>query len=164
MNVAYEPVKRRLLREYPWGFAIKRASVAALVAETTWGGLKQYPLPNDFLRLILEDDSDHTADASYAVQKDWKIEGENIVTGDGSPLQFRYVADIDDTTKFDALFDEALVALLAFETCEELTQSNEKKSALWDEMRTAIRLARATGAIEKGALTQVQDPWLDAML
>lgn len=161
MNTAYEPLRRRLLRKYNWSFAIKRASIAALANNTAWGGLKQYLLPNDFLRLVRNKEIDFTD-----VEHDWTIEhndlGKVIVTADDSPLQFRYIADVTNTTLFDATFDEALATLMALETCERITQSNTKKADLAAAFKDVVAEAKLTQAIEKGGQEPVQSPWLDA--
>lgn len=164
MNVAYEPVKRKLLRSYDWAFAIKRASVAALSAQTDWGSLNQFPVPNDFIRLLVNKEIDDTLDASVDYEKDWKIEGRNIITADSAPLQFRYISDVIDPTLHDACFDEALAAALAYECCEELTQSNQKKVELKDDVKQEIRDAKRLGFIEKGPMVQVEADWLNERL
>src|SRR5262245_52196167 len=64
---AYESVRNALLRRYQWSFAIKRASIAADATLTTWGELNRFPLPDDFARLIRDDET--------GVRTDWRIEG-----------------------------------------------------------------------------------------
>ena len=83
---------------------------------------------------------------------------------DGAPLQYRYIVKVTDPTLFDASFDEALATLLAYKTCEEITQSNTKKKILAEDMVEIIREARQVNAIEKGSAPPVQDDWLDARL
>src|SRR5690348_7455685 len=67
MNAAYERTRNAELRRYDWSFAIKRDSVAADGDGPVWGDWNRYSLPNDFNRLLLDDES--------GASVDWKIEG-----------------------------------------------------------------------------------------
>jgi len=157
MNTAFEPVKRNLIRRYDWSFAIKRDSIAAQAAQTKWGELNRFALPNDYLRLLRNKEIDF-----LDFNHDWTIEGRFIVTADAAPLEIRYLADIADPTLFDATFDEALSALLAVECAEEITQSNTKKKQLRQDSLDQIKIAFRLGAIEKGPQEVIQDTWLDS--
>ena len=154
MAAAYDGVRDALLREYPWGFAIKRASIAADSDGSEWGDWNSYTLPNDFIALIRDDES------GFAV--DWKVEGLTILSADASPLEIRYVARIDDPNYYDALFAEALSISLAVETCEEVTQSTTKKAGLIKSLDDTLGKARLLGAIEKAAQEFVEDEWVSA--
>lgn len=154
MAAAYDGVRRAMLRRYNWSFAIKRASIAADGDDPTWGDWNQYSLPNDFLKLIRDDET--------GTFVDWKIEGLYILSADASPLQIRYVADIDDPNYYDALFEEAFSTKLALETCEEITQSTSKKAGLQEDYNECIAEARREGAIEKAAQDFSEDEWLAA--
>ena len=152
MNAAYTSVRRAMLRRYNWGFAISRASIAADADDSLWGDWNRYSLPNDFLKLIRDDESGQFVD--------WKIEGLYILTADASPLEIRYVADIDDPNYYDALFVEAMSLKLAIETCEEITQSTSKLAGLQARYDEAIAEAKKEGAIEKEAQAFMEDDWI----
>jgi hypothetical protein len=154
MAAAYAMTRDAELRRYDWSFAIKRDSIAADANDTSWGGWKRYGLPNDFARLIRDDETQ-----AYV---DWRIEGRYIVTADDSPLKIRYIARVEDPNLFDPLFIEALACKLALETCEEITQSTSKKQSIKDDYDIAIAEARRLGAIEKPAQEFNEDPWLSA--
>lgn len=154
MNAAFDRVRDAELRRYDWSFAIKRASIAADGSGPTWGDWNRYGLPNDFIRLIRDDESGQATD--------WKIEGLYILSDDASPLEIRYIARIDDPNYYDAAFIEALECKLALVTCEEVTQSTSKKAGIKDDYDTAIAEAKRTGAIEKPAQDFPEDEWLAA--
>jgi hypothetical protein len=86
------------------------------------------------------------------------------VTDFGAPLSIRYVADITDEGVFDALFVTALAARIAFEVCEQITQSNQKKQIAASDYKEAIRDAAAVGAIEKPPAPIADDSWMVARL
>lgn len=158
MNAAFEQVRDAELRRYVWSFAISRASVAADAVDAidvgggTW---KRYSLPNDFLRLIRDDES--------GFHVDWKIEGLYILSTDASPLTFKYVAKIEDPTFYDPLFVEALAAKLALECAIEIKDASVTDfSKIEDSYSKAISEARMIGAIEKPAEEFPEDSWLAA--
>lgn len=155
MNAAFERVRRALLRKYTWSFAIKRASVAAdSTDETVLNTWKRYSKPNDFIRLIRDDET--------GFHVDWKIEGLYILSSTASPLKFKYVADITDPTYYDDLFIEAFAAKLALECATEITDSTTDKESLKDDFKAAIAEAKTIGAIEKEAEQFPEDSWLSA--
>jgi len=161
IDSAYALTRDRLLRTHPWNFAIKRASVAAKASNTVWGDLKQYPLPNDFLRFLRGTEAG-TGDEER--ERYWKREGDSVVTEDSSPLQFRYIAQITDPAQFDSLFVDLLATTLAYELCEEITQSTSKKDTLAFDRQNIIIEARRVNAIENPSQDPPEDSWLQARL
>ena len=155
MNAAYAPVRDALLRRYDWCFAISRASIAADGDDPVWGDWNRYSLPNDYIRLIRDDEGGE--------HLDWKVEGLYILTEDASPLEIRYIARIDDPNYYDANFIEAFECALALKTCEEVTQSTSKKAGIKSDYDDAIAEAKKSGAIEKAARTFPEDDWIVAM-
>lgn len=154
INASFDIVRDALLRKYPWSFAIKRESIAADASGPTWGDWNRYTKPNDFIRLLRDNES------GYAV--DWKIEGDYILSADGSPLEIRYVARIEDTNKYDACFVEALASKIAYESCEEITGSTAKQDRAQADYDAAIADARTTNAIEKDSEEFPEDDWITA--
>lgn len=156
-NNAYAIVRDALLREYRWAFAIKRKELAALGDAPIHGRDYQYQLPPDYLRLLVDDNELITQGVD-----DRNIEGDKIVTDEAGPLEIVYIARIEETSLFAASFVKALAADLAFEICEEITNSNSKKEALREDRKEAIRDGRRTGAIERRATHPREDSWLTA--
>ncbi len=156
-NTAYDPLRRMLLRRYPWSFAIARASVAMDSNQTAWGNHNRYLLPNDFIRLIRPGGQDTDS------RTDWRIEGQYIITNDGSPLQFRYIFDNTDPTTFDPLFCEALSCLMAHEICLAVTGSQERKQGLAADLKDIIAQAKKADSFERDAQEPLLDDWIIAM-
>ena len=154
MNAAFNLVLRAELRRYDWNFAIKRASIAEDGDEPTWGDWNQYSLPNDFIRLLRDDETEQAVD--------WKVEGLFILTKDAAPIEIRYIAFIEDPVFWDASFDEAFACKLALQCCEEITQSTSKKGGIAADYDFEIAEAKRTGAIEKSAREFPEDEWLSA--
>lgn len=154
MNAAYERVLKAEIRRYDWSFAIKRASVAADGSGPTWGDWNRYSLPNDFIRLLRDDETGFNVD--------FKIEGQYILSRNAAPLEFRYIAYIDDPNYYDSLFVEAFECKLAMVTCHDITGSHSKAAGIKIDYEDAIAEARRTGSIEKAAHEFPEDDWLNA--
>lgn len=97
-------------------------------------------------------------------QRDWLYESNYLITGDTSPLIYRFVADMLDVTKYDALFCEGLSSRIAFELCEVLTQSITKLGAIGKEYQQFMGEARTRNAIETGPVSPEEDSWLAVKL
>ena len=156
-NTFYTQTRDAELRAHPWNFAIKRAQLASTTAPA-FGPSHAYPLPTDFLRLMPPDPE------SNFNSLDWQIEGRNILTHDGGVLEIRYIARITDTTLYDALFIDALVAKLAVRLNEKITQSNSKGQQAREDYIRAIREARRINAFENTAQKMPEDVWITARL
>lgn len=152
MNNAYNSIKDAELRRYAWSFAIARASIAADSADSLWGGWNRFRQPNDFLRLIRDDES--------GFQVDFKIEGYFILSANASPLEIRYIARIDDPNLYDPLFQEAFACKLADQCSIEIVQSSAFKDQINKDYEMAIKEAMRVGAIEKEAQNFPEDEWI----
>lgn len=142
------------LRVHPWSFAIKQASLAASATPPSWGKANSFPLPSDFIRFI------GTYPEMNENDIDYQIQNGKIYTNFLAPLQFLYVAGITDPTQWDPLFREAVASKMAYELCEQLTQSNTKKAALMQEYKEMIAQARLVNAFENIAGVPPEDEWI----
>ena len=168
MNRAYTPVLLSMLRDNFWGFAITRANLAASSVPPIFGPANAYPLPGDFVCLAPPDPS-FSVNAGGPVtgntyQTDWRIEGGQILSDMAPPLQIRYVTSNVSEAQFDPSFAEALSALLAMETCEELTQSNTKIETAEKMYDDAMEMAKQRNAFEARPIKAPASLWLTKRL
>jgi hypothetical protein len=145
----YDIVRDAMLAAYPWNFAIKRVQIAADASAPAWGYSKQYTLPVDFLSLL-----------EIKGNPEYRIESGKILTNEGAPIYIRYIAQITDTGLFDALFVEAFATRMAYEGCEEITQSNTKKDLLARDLQGILKEAYANNAIQGQPQALEADTWL----
>ncbi len=157
-NACYEQQRDAELRKHPWNFAIARVSLPADATAPAFGPANSFTLPSDFLRLLPVDPEEVIND------EDWRIEGKKILTNDSAPLQVRYIYRVTDPNEFDSLFVEALASKIAFQICEKITQSNQKKAAAAEDYKMAIAAARRINAFENVAQEPPPDPWDTARL
>lgn len=149
-------VERRdnLLQKHRWNFAIQRFSLPASATPPAFGPANAYPLPAGYLRLLAPDPRWNRND------RDWVIEGNNILSEEGAPLKIRCVVVIEDPNLMHPTFRAALSADMAAELCEPLTQSNTKKAACATDFKMAIDDAKKANAIEVVPQDAVEDKWL----
>jgi hypothetical protein len=117
----YADSLQALLAEHPWHFAKKRAALAASATPPSWGFARAYPVPVDFLRLLAIAEG-----PAFSLEAD--AAGSQIILCDAAaPLRIVYLAALSDPGRLPPHFVEAFAAKLAFDICEDLTQSNTKK-------------------------------------
>lgn len=115
-----------------------------------FGYAYKYTLPEDCERVLeLAEDPDYG----------WETEGRQVVTDLGPTVPIRYARKITDPDQFDAQLTTVLVARLASEIAEELTQSNTKKEALRKDFEDLISEAKRLDAQEQSGQDFAPDSW-----
>jgi|TARA_R110000787_G_scaffold3825_1_gene14674 hypothetical protein len=145
------------LRAHPWNFARKRASLAASSTAPAFEYASAFPLPSDFLRLM-----SNNGRLGMTNQDDLQIEAGSILSNDSAPLPITYIARITDPEAFDQLFADLLVARLARDLAEKITQSNSKIEAAQVLYKEARSEARRINAFERPPQLSPIDPWITA--
>lgn len=133
LETAYNPTLKKILRRYPWNFAIRRVSLSASGDTPVYGFEHEYLLPIDCLRIL---EVDHKG---YLWKVEQAVSGGNlkaVVTDLSSPIKVRYIKFEENTALYDPLFAELLAHMIAIEICEPITQSNTKKDILLAELKT----------------------------
>ncbi len=156
MTLVFAPTRDALLRSHIWKFAIKRTSITKHVTSPTFGRANAFDLPSDYLGML----APYPEDNFEAL--DWIVEGVQIITDNGSPLDFRYIAQITDPDKMDALFKKAWSAALAIECAELLTQSTSKLENVSKIFAKYISEARQASAFESVNHQPPEDSWISA--
>lgn len=152
MNGMWGSVRDAMLQAYPWKFAGYRTQLAATTAPE-WGWDNAFLLPNDYLAMRqIKDDPDYD------------IENGKILTDAGAPLYIRYTRRITNTAQFHPLFVEAFASRLAYEGCEEITDSNTKQEKALRDLNLAINQAYQVDAIEVPSEELPEDEWLEARI
>jgi len=149
---AYDFCRRAELRAHPWNFAFKRAQLAADTTVPPFGPTFRFPWPTDCLRVVIP----------KCAAVDWQVEGRAIVSSDSSPLNIRYVADIEDPTIFDAMFCETLAYRIAMAIVQDMTQSSTLQSELGAAYKGSLIEARKVDALESLPETAPDSSWITA--
>lgn len=130
-NAIYERTRDSLLRMHLWNFAIKRQVLAQDLTAPAFTFKYQYSLPADFIRVVrLEDPTEG-----------YKIEGGKLLTN-SSQVNLIYVSQATDPSKYDPLFTEALILMLAINLSFILIGSSPREGALKEELKGVLFSAR----------------------
>lgn len=159
LSSMFDTVLDAELRRHRWKFAIKRDSLNALVAAPAWGYQYAYNLPADFLALVQVNDFYVRGLKQKTL---WSIESGQILTDFGAPLKVRYISRVSNVTLLDPLFVEVLACKLAYEACESLTQSAQKRQLAGQEYEFAVKEAVRQDAIENPPDELPWGSWMDS--
>ena len=167
VNLFYEHVREFCLTQYNWSFALKRTSLAADADGVEFGYTYAYNLPSDYLTLYQV--GEYYPNYSYATlrnseKQNYVIENNQILTDLEGPLKIFYLFNQKDTTRFSAPFVKYLSTLLAHEICEEITQSNTKKTYLQDLARREYEQAVIYDRMQKAPEHISDSSWLDSRI
>lgn len=148
-----------VLRDHPWNFAEKRASLAQLSEAPLFGYDYAYQLPVDRVRVLGlvggEDKLDPTLD--------FKIEGDQLLTNQTS-AKIQYIYKVTDPAKFDAKFSSALASRLAAEIAYHLTGAAAMKKQMMAEYLQELADARSIDAQENPPEIYSTNDWMDARI
>lgn len=124
-NMWYDTVRKSLLLNLNASFSIKRAILPEAVnVPIVYGYNKAFSLPADCLQVL---NLDSPVDDRY-----YQIEGNYLYTEQNKDenVKIRYIADVQDVTKFDADFCDCLALNLAEKICLPLTEDEQKTALL----------------------------------
>lgn len=171
----YPLLRDKLQRVYRWSFTLAYAELPALADAPLFEYNYAYQLPSDCLRLNLADvsignsimvgmPSASIGDWNFGRNQDYRIVGTKVYTNVPAPLRIQYAARVTDATQFDAAFVDTLACYVAWQLCEQLTGSAQKKNAAAQEYQFSLREARAVNAIELPPETIPDDTFMQARL
>lgn len=146
LNRWYDLSRRKLLREHPWNFSIRRAKLAASNTAPAFGYDKQFPVPSDFLRILTINDTAYTADVP-ARGEAYKIEGNSIlmrdIFSDSGVCNLVYVADIKSVSQFDPLFTDLLPYEIALSVAYKVSGANANVQRIAQIYKEKLAMAKA---------------------
>lgn len=157
-SAVYDMIRRSELRKNAWNFAIKLSELAASATTPAFGRSYSYPLPADFVALAPPYPE---MNSPYV---DWLVQNGQIYTNDTSPLQVRYIYDVQDTSLFDPSFVEALAARIARTICDSITQSNTKIQIADARYKEAIAEAKSSNSFDNVSSQPPEDTFLSVRI
>ena len=160
VNQRYEPVRNRVFRSHAWNCLHKRVQLAqnstAPVIEYTYA----YALPSDCLR-VLKVHNGTTDSIQSAI--DYKLEGRNIVTDEGT-VYLIYVALVTDPNEYDSYLQESISHQLAADLCYAITNNATLANNYMARADERLREARFIDATENSLGTIESNEFTDARL
>jgi len=159
-NQRYEPVRNRVFRSHAWNCLHKRVQLAqnstAPVIEYTYA----YALPSDCLRVLKVHNG--TTD-SIASAIDYKLEGKNIVTDEGT-IYLIYIALDTDPNNYDTYLQESISHQLAADLAYAITNNATLAEKYMTRADERLREARFVDATENSLGTVESSEFTDARL
>ena len=159
-NQRYEPIRNRVFRSHAWNCLHKRVQLAqnstAPVVEYSYA----YALPSDCLRILKVHNG--TTD-SIASSIDYKLEGRNIVTDEGT-IYAIYIALITDPNEYDVYLQESISHQLAADICYAVTNNATLAKNYMERADERLREARYIDATENAIGTIESSEFTDARL
>ena len=159
-NQRYEPVRNRVFRAHAWNCLHKRVQLAqnstAPVVEYSYA----YALPSDCLRVLKIHNG--TTD-SIASSIDYKLEGRNIVTDEGT-IYLIYIALITDPNEYDSYLQESISHQLAADIAYAVTNNATLANNYMTRADERLREARFIDATENALGTVESNEFTDARL
>jgi len=169
-KIEYPRVKKELLANHPWRFALKREVLSDDNGPDefgVWGN--SFDLPFDYIRsyrvgnsgnstgIVFFDDCRGGPEASR-----YTIEG-NILFANTTSIDLNYMADVDEDA-FRSYFDEVIILKIALDLSYNLIQSNDTTARLQAQYDDALRNARSYNAQEASTHDFVVRDWTDSRL
>ena len=168
LTIAYNMVRDRELRVHRWKFSILRANLPALSTAPVNGIYgAAFQLPPDNIRVLNVGDWDPGTDRSdyrYRTTAEYSIENGKILTSIAAPLSLRYVSNAIPEGQWDPAFGFAFSARLAWQCCEKITQSVEKRKLAMQEYAQAIKDAIRANSLESPPVYNDDDSWMTARI
>lgn len=157
----YPQKRRAMLMRYRWTFAKARAALMPDVATPAFGFTYQFQLPADCLAVIgLGDDRESLRNYTSSTEI-YKIEGRKLLYTD-SAVNIFYIKNVEDTSLFDPLFEEALVFDIAHRLCYALSTGLGRVGYIERSLKDAIKRARLANAIQETPEMITADEFLSA--
>lgn len=155
LNRWYDQCRRKLLREHPWNFAVKRQVLAASATAPAFGYASAFPVPADFLRILyistdLATDRETILPTSVYQVEDNKVLITNTY-GDSTALNLVYVSDYTTVSSMDPMFVELLSYELAMSIAYKVTENNTNIQRIGEIARQKASLAKAIDGQERPA-------------
>lgn len=151
MNAIWAGARDSLLRECPWNFATERDSLSASTTDPEYDWAKAYPVPDDFLYMVATEGN-----------TPYRMEGNDILSNEGTALKITYIKQVTVTTEFDSLFVEALVARLAYEASARLSQDPSTEHRLRQDAELLVIRAKRLNGMEDDPVSYPVDEWVVA--
>ena len=160
VNQRYEPVRDRVFRSHAWNCLHKRVQLAQNSTTPVVEYSFAYALPSDCLRVLKVHNG--TTD-SIQSDIDYKIEGRNIVTNEGT-VYIIYIAKITDPNLYDTYLQESISHQLAADLCYAITNNATLANNYMVRADERLREARFVDATENSLGTIESNEFTDARL
>lgn len=148
IEIHYDEVRREILSEWPWPFALRHAPLALLTVNDRPEWSYKYALPAKLLRLNWVNDAEAAKDAILCrtVYDTPRMVQDGFLYSDLESATAEFLADVDDPTVYPPKFTQAMAALLAARIAVALTESERKARGALDTYYMYLDEAKVAAA------------------
>jgi|TARA_R110002111_G_scaffold262246_2_gene337525 hypothetical protein len=159
-NQRYEPIRDRVFRGHAWNCLHKRIQLAQNSTAPVVEYSNAYALPADCLRVL----KIHNGTTDSIVSSiDYKLEGRNIVTDEGTVFLI-YIAKDTDPNNYDTYLQESISHQLAADIAYAVTNNATLAKNYMERADERLREARFIDATENSLGTIESSEFTDARL
>ena len=156
-NEQYNKIRKEVLASHPWNFAVARKELSLSVNNPEFEFSNMFIIPSDVLR-ILSTDLDE-------VGYEWKVEtyyvtNQRVIVTNADAMKIRYIRNIEDTTLFSPVFEEAFAYRMATDFAYALTQSSQMQRQMFQLYQDTLSQARSFDAQESSSEVVEADEWI----
>jgi len=165
VNSVYDITFREIARDHEWNCLKRRVEAALLTLAPVFGYARQFKLPSDFIRLLRLNGHDiQQRTDTYEIEN---LDGVGLVLlSDADVAKIQYIAEVEDTTTYDALFVEAFAVLLGSKIATQIRQDEVKSQGLYNKyIQVVLPRARKVDGNERNKQPfdpREQSRWLNA--
>ena len=160
VNQRYEPVRNRVFRSHAWNCLHKRVELAQNSTAPVIEYANAYALPSDCLRVLKVHNG---STDSIKSDIDYKLEGRNIVTNEGT-VYIIYIAIDTDPNNYDTYLQESISHQLAADLAYAVTNNATLADKYMVRADERLREARFIDATENSLGTIESSEFTDARL
>lgn len=156
--------------EFPSGVALTRLSIIyplGVGPSRQMTSRNAFMLPANYLRMAPQNPKGTATPVggpSGVTYNDWNLESGYLISAEVGPIRLRFVADVTDVRRMDAMFCEGVAARIAMAICETLTQSSAKIQLIAKVYAKWIGDAKTQNAIEQGYEDPPDDDYVTVRL
>jgi hypothetical protein len=141
----FELAVREVARAGEWNCLKKREALSRLTEAPAFEWAYQFQLPINFISLV----ELNGVEVTGSLGETWEIEGDKLLT-DAEEAKVRFIGYDEETHKWDALFVNAVVVLLASKIALPIRQDDALAQALLSEyQRVSLPQARMKDGNER---------------
>lgn len=157
LKAIWDQVRDQVLRDHPWNFAIRRATLARLTEAPAFGYAYAYQIPAGCLRVLGMVYDENNIDPTL----EYKVEVGLLLTDEETAL-IKYIHRETDVGLYDANCCSAIAARLAADLAYNLTASAAMKEQMLKEYERELAAAKAVDAQEDTPEVYETNDWIDA--
>ena len=152
VRAVWDVERQAAIRDHTWNFAMRRQSLAAAIQseQDPYPYAFAYRLPSESLRLV---------EVLGLNRQDYQQEGPFIITDSAAPLRVRFLTDVAEPARWDALFVKTFAMRLAWQIADRITGDVNRVQMAERKYRAALSEAKRVDARENPQVPNAPTGW-----